>query len=84
MLNFVSTRWGGVRSRNSKPVLIKGSILPPEEQRFLEQVRESYKPSFWPEPMQDNLHWSQRLSAIPTMSSVIRTQNQYEELVGKI
>jgi Ca2+-binding EF-hand superfamily protein len=84
MHNFVSTRWGGVRSRNSKPILIKGSILPPEEKKFLEQVRESHKPSFWPQPMQNDLHWCQRLSAIPTMSSVIRTQNKYEELTSKI
>lgn len=84
MHNFVPTRWGGHRSRNSKPILIKGTILPPEEKLFLEAVRESHKPAFWPEPMQKDLHWCQRLSAIPTMSSIINTQTKYENLVSKM
>ena len=82
--NSVKTRWGGERSRNSKLILIKGNIIPPEEKLFLLQLRESNKPNFWPVPMEGDLHWCQRLSAVPTMSSIMTTQTKYEELAGKI
>ena len=84
MHNYVRTRWGGMRSRYDKPILIKNTILPPEEKRFLEQVKHSYTAPMWPKPMDKDLHWCQRLSQIPTMGSMIHTQNKYEELVGKM
>mmetsp|Transcript_22346 Transcript_22346/g.46457 ORF Transcript_22346/g.46457 Transcript_22346/m.46457 type:complete len:419 (+) Transcript_22346:127-1383(+) len=84
MHNYVPTKWGGWRSRYDKPQLIKGIILPPEEREFMEQVKHSHTAPFWPKPMEDDLHWCQRLSTIPTMGSLIRTQNKYEELVGKM
>lgn len=84
MHNYVSTRWGGWRSRQDKVMLIKNTILPPEERMFLEQVRESNRPHMWPKPLPDDLHWSQRLSAVPTMSKLIETQDRCEDLVGKM
>ncbi|GMH71450.1 hypothetical protein TrST_g6014 [Triparma strigata] len=84
MHNYVNTRWGGWRSRNDKVMLIKNTILPPEEKQFLEQVRESHKPPMWPKPMEEDLHWSQRLSTIPTMSKLMQSQSRYEDLVGKM
>jgi len=84
MHNYVTTKWGGWRSRYDKPILIKNTILPPEEREFLEQVKLSHTAPMWPKPMEDDLHWCQRLSMIPTMGSLIRSQNKYEELVGKM
>ncbi len=84
MHNYVRTKWGGWRSRNDKPKLIKNAILPPEERKFLEQVRESHKPAMWPEPLPGDLHWCQRLDRVPTMSKLIATQNKYETLVQKM
>jgi len=84
MHNYVHTRWGGLRSRNDKPILIKGTILPPEEKRFLEQVRESHKPPMWPKPYDKDLHWCQKLDQVQTMSSLIRKQQRYEGLVARL
>lgn len=80
----VETRWGGWRSRYDRPILIKNTILPPEERRFLEQVRESHKPSMWPKPLEKGMHWCQKLNSIPTMCQLLRKQQKFEDFVGKI
>jgi hypothetical protein len=86
----VRTRWGGARSRTDKPMTIKG-ILPPEELRFVRDVINHKQKigQFWKKPLsvaeggftkEEAGCVYLRLAAVPTMTSLIKSQQKLKDL----
>jgi hypothetical protein len=66
----IPTRWHGERNIREKPQAIKG-VYPPEEQAFIDAVAQTMENKLWLDPL-PNMHWSDRLSALPTVATMVR------------
>lgn len=69
---FVPTPYHGVRSINDKPVLIKGQSAPPSEAHFMQEVARRRGKPLWLDTLEPDMHWSDRLAALPTNSFMMR------------